>query len=192
MIPEKTWYVSRDGKVFGPFTAVQMRGLIARSKIRVTDWVHREGDDDWTSASKINNLRAKPVPAEPTLPLTDSTHGAQSDLPNTGTVCDSPPTHRKSGERSQETPSAGAGGIGRNDLARTAARQSRFQKLRGFVTAFVVVSLVALAAVVLLQGLAPRGTPPGPVAQCPDFGEPANYQMKAKSSDSDRKTIEFR
>src|SRR5687768_10186395 len=57
------WYVSRGQKKFGPFTAAQMRQLVASGKLKRADAITREGLGRWIRAETVKGLFDNAPPA---------------------------------------------------------------------------------------------------------------------------------
>jgi TM2 domain-containing membrane protein YozV len=49
------WYVQKNGKTFGPFSASQLKQLASEKKINRDSRIRRD-DSDWTSASSVRGL----------------------------------------------------------------------------------------------------------------------------------------
>jgi hypothetical protein len=56
------WYFAREGKKFGPFSAVQLKELAATEKLRPQDTVWKEGMQQGVLATKVKELFS-PIPA---------------------------------------------------------------------------------------------------------------------------------
>jgi len=54
-MPE-TWFVSRDGQQFGPFTAKSLRELVASSRLVPTDLLRKETMGSWVEARRVKGL----------------------------------------------------------------------------------------------------------------------------------------
>jgi hypothetical protein len=65
---ERQWYLSRDGKVFGPVTDAQLLQSAAAGQILPTDWLNVAGDPHWHLASAIQGLLPTTQVSAPTQP----------------------------------------------------------------------------------------------------------------------------
>ncbi|MBY0456294.1 MAG: GYF domain-containing protein, partial [Gemmataceae bacterium] len=62
------WYVSRDGRVFGPWTDAQLKAAAAKDTLRPTDLVNLAGEPKWVEARRVKGL----FPAAPPSPKADT------------------------------------------------------------------------------------------------------------------------
>jgi Zn-dependent protease with chaperone function len=50
------WYCHVDGQDYGPMTALELRELVAESRLHPDDWVRKEDSPDWVPAKKVRGL----------------------------------------------------------------------------------------------------------------------------------------
>ena len=58
------WHVARSGRTFGPFSADQLRQMVATGRVQATDLISSSGGA-WVPASSLNWLFPELPPAEP-------------------------------------------------------------------------------------------------------------------------------
>ncbi|MEO1039240.1 MAG: DUF4339 domain-containing protein [Pseudomonadota bacterium] len=53
-----SWYVKVDGRVYGPYTAAQMRAFVTEGRVATHSMVSETRDDGWREASHIAQFKA--------------------------------------------------------------------------------------------------------------------------------------
>ena len=53
---ERTWYVSRDGQMFGPFTPLEIKEAADAGRVVGTDLIQQAGAGTWRAASEFPGL----------------------------------------------------------------------------------------------------------------------------------------
>jgi len=77
MSSNKVWWYAKGDQRQGPFTAAELKALVASGQVAPTDMVWKEGLANWVPASSVNGLfTSSGSEAPPPLPSTgSSTHG---------------------------------------------------------------------------------------------------------------------
>src|SRR5947209_6983102 len=57
---ESTWYVSRDGQQFGPFTDGTLRDLIQDKRLNEDDYIWCQGYSDWVRLGSVLSAISAP------------------------------------------------------------------------------------------------------------------------------------
>jgi len=79
-----SWTISVNGRSYGPYTAEQMRGFVAESRLAAHSLVARAGDDQYRPASEDTELAtlfrptAAPAPARPIFFTADGDSAQQN------------------------------------------------------------------------------------------------------------------
>jgi hypothetical protein len=79
---EVQWYIARDGKQYGPVSAVEMAKLVELKHIKPNDLVWRPGFTDWRPAQAV--FPATPEPASASMPAASQVAAQSVVAPATG------------------------------------------------------------------------------------------------------------
>ena len=67
------WYISIEGKEYGPYSSDELRQYAAQGRITPESWVREKDGGQWVAAGKVQNLFSPNVPPSPIpQPIPDS------------------------------------------------------------------------------------------------------------------------